>query len=111
MFKDGNSREGLGIGIEGNNLRIEPIPYFFDDTTDICASLGLVTGFKISVATDYIFNLLKVGYRYRENDTLNGKDDPHTTGTWSTEITNIKNELDLVSDFVASMYTWEYMRS
>lgn len=110
LFRDLNGRDFVGIGVEGNNVRIEQAGYFFDDSTDVIDSLGAVKDLKISVATDYIFNQLKIGYKYRESDTLNGKDDPHTTSTWAAGITRVKNDLDLVSEYIASMYTWEYVR-
>lgn len=111
LIQDGKARDMIGVGVEGSNLRIERLPYFYDKSQKIVETLGIVSDFRMSVSSDFIFNLLKVGYQYRESDTLNGKDDPHTTSVWSTAGLRIKSELDLVSDFIASMYTIEYVRA
>lgn len=62
-------------------------------------------------ANEYCFNAIKSGYEtYSEDGTLWGKDDSLTVGEWSTPIQTNKQELSLLSSFVASSYAIETER-
>lgn len=114
LHADASCRDNLGVGIEGDNIRVEPLDHFYDNSTvsfDLGAEVGIVSNFKCSINQEVIYNLLKIGYVYNENDTLNGKQDPHTTFQYGTDAKNLNKENNRVSPFVASMYSWENKRS
>jgi hypothetical protein len=107
---DGSGRVMTGIGVEGSNIRYERQEYFYDNTT-VIITLDEVSKFQKSVSKEHLYNLLRIGYKYQSNDTLNGKDDPHTTQAWASAGVRVNKEEDMISPFIASMYEWEYIRA
>lgn len=111
---DLSARDMGGVGVEGNTLRVERLPYFYDNST-VIVDLGLVTDFEVVPSSDDLYNQLSIGYEPRSNDSLenslNGKDDFANTNKYSTPSIHQTNKLELVSPFVASPWVTEYMRA
>ncbi len=99
---------GVGMGIVNNELRVERLDYFFRQ--DVTIELGEVIDFENVPATDIMFNTIKVGYQNQNHDSVNGKDDFAVTQTYTTPITRVVKELDLVSPYIASPYSIELLR-
>jgi hypothetical protein len=114
MHQDGSARDMVGIGTEGTNVRVERLPYFYNNSV-VIADVGEVSGFTASPAIQHMCNQVKVGYTLQTNDdptaSLNGKDDFATSQTYASTGIRVKAGLDLISPFIASMYVEEYMRA
>src|SRR6185503_15397296 len=71
MYKD-LRKWGLAIGVEGNEVVVEQWPYFFNPTKTICTIPKIREGsFKKTPATDFMGNIIKVGYPDPTGDQLN----------------------------------------
>jgi hypothetical protein len=110
LQQDSLSRDMTGIGVEGNTMRMERLDYFYRDSL-IIADVNVINNLQLSVALEYIWNTLKIGYKYRENEKLNGKDDPFLTHQYASAGIRVKKERDAISPYVASIVTHEYVRA
>ena len=101
-------RWGVGLGIENNQLIIEPHSYFFGSKTAI--ALGEIKDLEIEVATDLEINTIKAGYTNQTYDNVNGKDEFNVTQQRTTPHTRIVKELDLICPYRADMFGIELTR-
>lgn len=99
---------GLNVNEDLKTVLIEKRKSYFDTSNPI--DLGLIKNLKISVAKDFIFNLLKVGYPEQTYDSVNGKNEFNNTSQFTDIITRIAKELDLLSDSRADGYGIETLR-
>lgn len=111
FWKSYNSVINLEMDIRDNVVRIEPKQAAFGGS--VAASLGRMTvedgkGFKL--ATDFIFNTVKVGYPNSQVQDANGRFEVNTTHRYTTSVVKVVKELDLISDYSASIYDQEYTR-
>lgn len=109
LFDDLNSRCLVGLGIDGDNVRIEPLSYFFDKGL-VALKLGVVKDFEVTVDKGMLYNVLNVGYVYDSDQTLNGKQDPFTTFVYNVPVRYVDKSEEWVSPFIASIYRWEQLR-
>lgn len=100
---------GAGMGVEGNELRMEKIQYFLNPNK-LIADLGEVKDCKSMPASDFLYNSISIGYREHEYDEVNGRDEPNTTHQYLLPNISDKRELDMVSpvraDGLGIFYTW-----
>jgi len=101
-------RWGVGMGIENDQLIIEKHEYFFRN--DIAFELGEVSECEIFLAEDLVINTIKVGYQNQTYDNVNGKDEFNVTQQYSTPITRVVKELDLICPYRADMFGIELTR-
>jgi hypothetical protein len=99
---------GLNVNEDLKTVLIETRKSYFDTSNPI--DLGLIKNLKISVAKDFIFNLLKVGYPEQTYDSVNGKNEFNNTSQFTDIITRIAKELDLLSESRADGYGIETLR-
>lgn len=103
----------LGDSVEGGNtLRVEQMGYFYNKSA--VSYVAPINGvIKTTMATDLMYNRIKVGYQTSNRDTLNGKfafncQHEYTCGIESPAVTK---DLNLVSDVITDQYTIEEIRS
>ena len=96
IFQDLSSIYGLGIGVEGNVVRIEPLSYFYQD--QLICDLGEVTNFEYAPAIDMMGNQLNVGYADQDYDTLNGKDETNVLQEYKLPINKVKTLIEFIAD-------------
>lgn len=110
IIEDVQSNYALGVGVNGNQLQIEPIATFYDDSV-LIADLGELTDVEITPTND-IATLLIFGHKFdNDNDILNGSFDYNTKSTFkSPNITNLDSKKEYVSSIVASIYNIERLR-
>ncbi len=108
FFDDARVRYAAGLGVEGKKLVIESFEHFLDTSDPI--HLGKVKDLKVSVATDLLANTLKVGYNAQTIDDVNGKYSFNNTHIYSSPITKISRELNLVSPYITDPYVIELYR-
>ena len=102
--KDLFSRLMCKVGLEGNNIRIEKMDFFYDEANEI-ADLGDVADLEYVASQDQLFNEIEFGYANQTFDSLNGRDEFNTTHNKEIPFDGkIKQKLDLVSPYNASMY-------
>ena len=109
FIKWANARFNVGVGVEGNVLRLEAKSYFFDSGTEI-QDIGEVKDLKISVANQYLAKNVKVGYQSEDYEDVNGRYEFNNSQTYALPFTRITNELDLVSPYRSDMYGIEFTR-
>jgi hypothetical protein len=108
FFTSFNSHFGLGMGMLGSTLRLEP-KSFWVQYTDVI-DLGEVSKMKVSPANDLLINNIKVGTPNQDYDDVNGKQEFNTTSEYSAPITRVAKELNLVSVYRADCYGIEFTR-
>lgn len=100
----------VGMGFDSdNNLIIEPLEYFFQDS--VIADLGEVKGATVGLAEDIIVNSINAGYDEQSYDDVNGKFEFNQGQVWTLPITKIAKAWDLkVSPVRADPFGVEYIR-
>lgn len=105
FFKSVRTPLPLGFGVEqvdGVDVAVfEPMEYFFRD--EVLVNLGqvIVNDGGISNADEWMGNKIKIGYPNQTYDKANGLDEFNVTQYYTSAITKLVKEIDLVSDFRA----------
>lgn len=107
-FKSFNTILSCATGIIGDELRIERKPFFVDYANPI--DLGECKDIEASPAVDYVINTIKIGFPEQKYDDVNGRYEVNVTHTYTTPVTRLSKELNLVSDFRADARGIEYTR-
>lgn len=108
LFEGLNGIDNIGMGIEGNWLRIEPVEYFYRDEEIL--PLPLVPKATFSLDPDKAYSIIRVGYKKWETEGVNGLDEFNSNKEFRTSLANINNTLDVTSGFVAGGYPIEITR-
>jgi len=108
FFQSAHVQKNVAMGVNGNTLSIEARNAFFTGAEII--DLGEVKDVKVSVATDYIYNTLKIGYPNQTYDDLNGRTEYNTTFLWNLPISRVVKELNLVSPYRGDTFGIEFIR-
>jgi hypothetical protein len=80
------------------SLFFEEKGYVFDSSV-VTMDLGEVQGLKTSFATDYFFNVLKIGFPNQQYEEKAGKYEYNTTAQWASPIKTVPKEFNLVSKY------------
>src|SRR4030095_4889394 len=81
MFKDLSSSFGMGMAIRTNEVKLEPLAVFYDQSI-VIADLGDISNFTWEPALDMICNTLRIGYKDYDYDKLNGRYEYNTGQLW-----------------------------
>lgn len=103
-----NTVHGVGIGEIGGVVRLETKSYWVDYSDPI--DLGEVTELSISPASDYLFNLLKIGYQPQEYDDVNGRQEFNNTSQYTGPEIEETKTVELISPYRADCYGAEFLR-
>ena len=109
LLKFGRVTWMLGMGAEGNKLRVEPLTHFFRKD-DILFTLDSINDFGYHVARDLLYTAARVGYEPQSYDKINGADEFNTTEEYKLPNTRLNAILDLISPIRADMYGIEALR-
>jgi hypothetical protein len=115
MFNALNSTDNIGMGLEDDPnridhklIRVEPQEYFYNNTILMeCDSIRVV---KRQVDLSMIYSTIKTGYSKWKTWNVNGLNDVFAPRTYRTELSELKNELDITCNFIASDYAIEWTR-
>jgi hypothetical protein len=99
---------GAGQGIENNKLLFEAYSYFLNPDNPI--ELGEASNLKVYPATDLMGNTLKIGYPVQQIDDVNGKSSFNNTHVYSSPITKVVKEINLVCPYISDAYYIEITR-
>lgn len=101
---------GFGIDkIDGIDTAIIEEPEFFFKS-DVIYDLGEVVDFKKGNADEWMANVVNVGYPNQTYDEVNGRDEFNVEQTYTTSITRIVKEYDLVSKWRGDCFGQEFLR-
>ena len=105
------------MGIEDNGyggtyqkvIRIEPVEYFYDKTTEIlnCPNVNQITE---TVLENRMFSNIEAGYAKYESEDITGIDEFLSKREYRTEWKSVKNNGNRVCPFIASGYALEVTR-
>jgi hypothetical protein len=90
-------------------LFLERKSYVFNPSV-VTMTLNRVANLKVSIALDYFFNWLKIGYIAQQYDEKAGKFEYNTTFQWQAPIKTMAKVLELVCKYRADSYGFEYTR-
>lgn len=91
------------------SLFLESKAYVFDSSV-ITMSLKRVANIRISVASDYLYNWVKAGWRAQQYDEKSGKFETNTTFQWQAPVKTLAKVLDLVAKWRADSDGFEFTR-
>ena len=107
-FKGLRGIDNIGMGLEGNDVRIEPVEYFYNDT-ELLKLAGIPEAQTI-LDPNYAYSTINIGYAKWEVQNVNGLDEPNSNKEFRTGLSSIRQNLDAVSNFVAGSYPIEITR-
>lgn len=112
LYEAMNALHNLGVGIEEKDgrkvVRIEPKEYFYSD--EVALGMEGVKELRYSIASEYYYNEVEVGYRKYEIEEVNGIDEFATKHQYSLPVEMLKGKLEIMSPYVASGYAIEFTR-
>lgn len=94
---------------EGESVFLEVKDYVFD-TSEVTFDLGEVQGLETSVALDFFWNILKIGYTPQQYDEKAGKYEYNTTAQWQAPIKTVAKTLELICRARTDSYGFDYTR-
>ena len=103
-----NAIDCIGMGIEGNDVRVEPIKYFYNNT--IIFEADNVASINKSIITNRIYNQYSFGYDKWETEGSNGLDAIHTKRQYRTQLIHTDVKLEKFSKFITDGYAIETTR-
>jgi hypothetical protein len=80
------------------------------DSSVITMSLNKISNFRVSIALEYYFNWLEIGYNTQQYDEEAGKYEYNCKFSWQAPIKTIVQKLSLISKYRADSYGFEYTR-
>jgi hypothetical protein len=103
-----NAIDCIGYGLEGNDVRVEPVEYFYNN--DVVFEADGVAGITRENRTDRAWKTFSFGYDKYETETTNGLDAIHTKREYRLQISNTDNKLEKYSKIIADGYAIEVTR-
>lgn len=107
MFKDLDVSQSVGLGIEGNTIKLERKANFLN-ASQVIFTIDKPKEVTLQPATEFYFNSIKVGCENQTYDGVNGMDEFNTTQQWqlckNSPITDNIKELDLVTKYRYDRY-------
>lgn len=108
FFQSYNVQLSLGMGEIMSVVRLERKSFWVDYSDPI--DLGEVSELVVKPATEYMFNRLRVGYQAKEYEDVNGRQEFNNTNQYTSPLTRISKELDLICPYRADCYGIEFIR-
>jgi len=108
LFEGLNPIDNIGMGVEGDQLRIEPVEYFYQDTEIM--SMPFVPKAQYSADDTEAYSIIKIGYKKWETEGAKGLDEFNSNKEFRTSLKSISNPIDLTSAFMAGGYPIEQIR-
>jgi hypothetical protein len=99
-FDSVNAWLNIGIGIDNKKIRLEEKAHFFP-SSGTSFHLGKAKNLKVSFTSDLMFNKLKTGYRPQEYGEYFGKFEFNNTSEFTTPVTKVVKEFNLISPYRA----------
>lgn len=98
---------GYDYEISGNKVVFRHVSSFFDSSQ--LKALDYVNNMELSVDESMIYSGVDVGFEKKEYDEINGRDEFHTTSSFSTGVNVKDNVMKLISPYRADHYGVEFL--
>lgn len=108
FFQAMNTVHGVGMGEVGGIVKMETKSNWVDYSDPV--DLGEVADLQVNPATNYLFNLLNVGYQPQEYDDVNGRQEWNNTSKYTGPEIEETKTLELISPYRADCYGIEFLR-
>lgn len=103
-----NAIDNIGMAVETDVLRIEPVRYFYQDVEVM--SMPYIPAATYELQERLAYSIVKVGYKKWETENVNGLDEFNSNKEFRSTLTSIDNTLDITSNFIAGGYPIEHTR-
>lgn len=107
-FDSLNAIDNIGMTVEGTQLRIEPVEYFYQDVPIL--NMPFIPDGEYNLEEGMAYSLVKVGYKKWETESVNGLDEFNSNKEFRSTLKSIDNTLDITSNFIAGGYPIEQTR-
>jgi len=108
FFNAVSSWNDAAFGVLNNIARLELATFFYRNTP--IANVGNVNKCNFTVATDFIFNKLEIGYNDGNTDDTDGQFEFNSKQEWQMPVTRIQNPESKISPIRADQYGIEKIR-
>jgi hypothetical protein len=108
FYQSWNCLFPIAMGVRNGVLILELKEDFVKYDNPI--ALGQCSNLKTSISTDYVFNTLKIGFPVQDMQDVNGRQEFNNTHTYTSSVTRVTKELNLVSKYRADCFGAEFMR-
>lgn len=112
MFDTADAIDNIGVGFERISgeykLRIEPKKYFYNDVEIL--KLDHVPQIKISVAQEYAYNDILIGFEKWQVNSINGLDEYCSKSQYTNGMKSVTQNLEKLSPIIGSAYVLEQIR-
>ena len=102
--------DNIGLALEGNNIRIENVRYFYQSDVKIM-DIVLVPESVTDIDESLVYSTIKVGYNKWESKSIKGIDEFNSVKEFRTGIKSVNNPIDLTSNAIYSGYIIENLRT
>lgn len=99
----------IGLGYTDGKIRIEPLSFFFDNTTRII-SLPFVNRYELKADNPKYINKIQIGYSKWQAEFNGGLYDPNAKHEYSTIISSAKTTFIKLCDYITSSFSIEFTR-
>lgn len=110
FFQSFTSAYNLGIAIRNGILYLEPVEDIYNSLNEL-VDLGNISKPILTVAEDFIYGSVKVGYQKQTYNKRNGRYEFNCTHTYKFPINTVLGELNLVSVYRADSFGMEFIRT
>lgn len=108
LFDSLNGIDNIGMSVEGTELRIETVEYFYQDVQAL--ALPFIPIVEYEAKEEMAYSKVIVGYKKWETENVNGLDEFNSNKEFRSTLKNIDNTLDVTSNFIAGGYPIEHTR-
>lgn len=109
FFKSLDSVLCLGFSVVSGVPTLESREYFFQEVLET-TNIGDVKDCTIEVATQFLYNSVKIGYPEKDYERPDGIEEYNGTQEYSSSLTRISKKYDAVSKYRADMFGIEAVR-
>lgn len=99
----------IGVNYDTQEILFEAKEYFMDNSIEIL-DLGEVSDLNISIEKEMVYSSVKVGYTSRSNEEAVAREEVNASQTYSTPITRVKAELNLMIPYRTDIFGIEELR-
>lgn len=103
-----NAIDLIGYGIEENNVRTEPVQFFYKNIVVFVAD-G-VNAYSKKIKTDRVWNQFSFGFEKYETESTNGLDAIHTKRQYRIPLQNTDNKIEKLCKYILDGYAIEVTR-
>lgn len=100
FFDSINSLTPIGFSVDNGVPTLEDRSYYMRPNL-VALQIGEVKNLRVTVATDYVYNTIKIGYQDQKYERVLGREEYNVEQNYTTPITRIQKELNLVSKYRA----------